>query len=257
MRPVWDSNEMRSLLACLQPFRFNGSNSKINRPLRAKTLVPLTAMSIRLLILLCSLPLAAGCQPATDPVELLEESGPPEVASQPEIASQKEEAAPVDLATWRSELIELPPAFAPGMPAGREILLFAPGWSDPDAEDFWSYVFLMEIEETSVGVERLDEIFELYFDGLIGAVGGSKSFELPADPAKVSFHDKGGSKYSGVVDTYDAFGSGDALTLYMLVDIERMNSGMSNLRIMASPQEPGMSVVWSSMEQVLGSLSFE
>ena len=44
---------------------------------------------------------------------------------------------------WRKEIIEFPLDFAPEINlSGYEEILFAPGWSDSDAEDFWTYYFV-------------------------------------------------------------------------------------------------------------------
>ncbi|MEE9392097.1 MAG: hypothetical protein V3W41_06300 [Planctomycetota bacterium] len=177
--------------------------------------------------------------------------------SKTEVAAPAEEKFRVDLSTWTPEVIKLPPGFAPKMPKGRETLLFAPGWRKPDAEDFWSYVFLMEIEESDLDSKRLKEIFELYFDGLIGAVGQGKAFDLPADPADVLIRRNDGAHYSGLVKTYDAFGSGDELRLHVVVDTELSGATATILRVQISPQEPGKIEIWRSLKFAIDSLHFE
>lgn len=162
---------------------------------------------------------------------------------------------PMDLGDWRGETIELPPGFAPGLPAGREVLLFAPGMFEPEAEDFWSYAFLMEIEETGVGVDRLEELFELYYDGLIGAVGRGNSFELPEDPASVSFREEGAG-FGGVVHTFDAFQTGEAIEVNLFVEVTESTMGKSRLRVQASPQERDQHPVWKALGEAMDSLTF-
>ena len=194
---------------------------------------------MRSLLVLTSL-IAIGCQSGTDSSS----------------STQQPEQA-VDLSEWRSELIALPPGFAPGMPEGREVISFAPGWSTPGAEDFWSYVLLMEVEGMDSGPRPLEEMFELYFDGLIGAVGSGKPFDLPADPATVSIQHEGGTRYTGVVDTYDAFGDGAPLKLHLTVDATPLNSTSSQLRVIASPRTSDHEPVWHPLRAALRSLSFE
>ncbi|MFT7665135.1 MAG: hypothetical protein ACI87A_003370 [Planctomycetota bacterium] len=163
----------------------------------------------------------------------------------------------VDLATWGEEVFELPPGFAPHLPAGREILLFPPGWLLPETEDYWSYVFIMEMEAANLDAQRLGELFEHYYDGLIGGVAEGKSFDVPPDPARVTFRHERDNRYTGTVKTYDAFGVGSELTLYMILEVETKNATTSILRIQASPIAPGTSAIWSSLRQAVDSLKFD
>ncbi len=197
---------------------------------------------MRLLPLLVFAPFFAGCH-----------SGEPDHAAVEEVV----EPTPVDLSTWTGEDIDLPPGFAPDMPAGRETLLFAPGWRKPGGDDHWSYVLLMEVEESGDDAAKLEDLFEQYFDGLIGAVSDGKPFEVPDDPADVTVREEGQGRYSGVVKTYDAFGTGDELTLHLLVDVEPSSDTTTVLRVLASPRSPDATEVWSSMQQAIDSLSFD
>lgn len=163
---------------------------------------------------------------------------------------------PTDLTDWRPETITLPPEFAPGLPAGREVLLFAPGMFTEGAPDFWSYTFLMEIEEDGVDAARVEELFELYFDGLITAVGGGGEFDLPADPAQVSFEATGSGRFQGQVDTYDAFVTGEPLELHMLVDAESAGPGRTLLTVRACPTPPDGGALWRSLGDAAASLRF-
>lgn len=162
---------------------------------------------------------------------------------------------PVDLSDWRSEFVALPPGFAPGLPKGREVVMFAPGWSTAGADDLWSYVILMEVEGTEWNEQSIDGLFELYFDGLIGAVGSSKPFELPEDPAECSFKHAGGTHYTGVVNTFDAFGDGAPLQLHMTVDVLPLDGATSQLRVAASPHTSDYEPVWHPMRSALNGLT--
>lgn len=160
-----------------------------------------------------------------------------------------------DLSGWVTEAIELPPGFAPDLPAGREVLLFAPGMFEAGAPDFWSYAFLMEVQGSAVDTARLEEIFELYYDGLISAVAPGKGFDVPADPASVSFRAAGVGHFVGEVSTLDAFVTGAPLELHMLVDAEAIGGERTLLRVMASPAAPGDAAIWRALEDALASLA--
>lgn len=69
---------------------------------------------------------------------------------------------------WREEVIELPPDFAPGMSwSGWEILKFAPGMFKAEQPDFFSYVFVLKLKDSTPDWE---EQLLLYYGGLARAV---------------------------------------------------------------------------------------
>ena len=124
---------------------------------------------------------------------------------------------PVSLEGWQAETIPLPPEFAPGMPAGSEVLLFAPGMFDAEAEDYWSYVFLMRIDCGGLDADGLTALFEEYYDGLINLVAESRGLAAPADPANCTFLEAEDGHYDGRVELVDAFGSLQEVELNVIV----------------------------------------
>lgn len=163
--------------------------------------------------------------------------------------------AELEAVGWRPETIDLPPDFAPALPIGEELLLFAPGMFEAEAEDFWSYVFLMEINETNVDEASLTEMFELYYDGLIGMVGNSRGLSLPADPAQVNVaadRTRDG-RFLGTIDTHDAFVTGEPLSLRLVIDVAPPRDGMTSMWIQASPHPEGHPI-WSTLKSALGAL---
>lgn len=160
-----------------------------------------------------------------------------------------------DLTDWRSETIRLPPEFAPRLPSGDEVLLFAPGMFEEGAPDFWSYVFLMEVNEAEIGTERLEEILELYYDGLIGRVGSSNGYSLTRDPAQVSVESSGEGTWSCRVTTFDVFVTGDPLELHMFVERRDAGDRKTRLAFRASPVPPDGGEIWRSLDAALESLS--
>ena len=178
--------------------------------------------------------------------------------STPDSKSAAPEALPVDLSKWATELIKFPPRFAPTMPAGRESLLFSPGWRTEGAEDNWAYALLMEIEEPNLDANRIAEILDLYYDGLLGSVAkNNKPFTIPDNPSEVTMKSLGGNQFVGQIKTYDSFKDGSPLTLNVLVAAEYPSATTTILRIRACRQEPGKTQVWSQLQQALDSLSFE
>ena len=158
----------------------------------------------------------------------------------------------LDLGAWVSEHIPLPPEFAPGMPPGEELLLFAPGMFEAEAEDYWSYVFVMRVEGELAGLAALEELFEAYYDGLIQAVGASKGESYDDDVASVTFQAEGGERYAGEIQLVDAFVTMEPLQLRVIVDLERVEGG-ARLEVQASPQ-PADHEIWRDLAVAVASI---
>lgn len=190
-----------------------------------------------------------GCGSAPEP-----DAAPPTPADRPaDVPAEPVEVVALD--DWGREEIPLPPEFAPGMPAGNELLLFAPGMFTEGAEDYWSYVFLMRVEVGGLDVEGVTELFEQYYDGLIAAVGGSRGLDLPDDPATARFERREDGVFVGEVDLVDAFVTGEPITVHVDVRPDSIDADASVLRVLASPQ-PRDHVVWARLRHAVGTLAF-
>lgn len=168
----------------------------------------------------------------------------------------QKEAEALSLEGWYREEIALPPQFAPDLPAGEEILLFAPGMFDADAEDFWSYVFLMQVREESMSEERILEVFELYYDGLILAVAEDRKEDVGDDPAQVQMKSLGQGVFEMEIDLVDAFVTMEPLHLNLIVEVAPMDLGGTLLRVRATPMEKEHKV-WLQLNHALRSLKFD
>lgn len=164
-----------------------------------------------------------------------------------------EEAVPVDLSAWTSEHIPLPPGFAPSLPAGDELLLFAPGMFDAGSEDFWSYVFLIELDAPMADTGHLQSFLELYYDGLITAVGSGEGMTPPETPATVyatSNHESLEHAVFGFeIDLVDTFVTQEPLHLFMSV----VEESPTRFRFQASPQ-PRTHAIWRTLAAAAASL---
>lgn len=176
-------------------------------------------------------------------------------AAQVEEGSQDQQAPPepVSLEGWRSERIELPPAFAPELPGGEELLLFAPGMFDAQAEDYWSYAFVMRIDEEEIDAARLTELLELYYDGLLQAVARSSSdtANYVDDPAQVKVEHVSPGSFEANIHLIDSFVTFQPIDVRLLVESEPGSPSGTFMRIQASPQH----AVWRQLAGA--SASFE
>ena len=173
------------------------------------------------------------------------------VAPAEDSTTSAEPEAPASLEGWGSERIALPPAFAPGMPAGDELLLFAPGMFDAEAEDYWSYVFVMRLEQGDMRSDQLAEVFEQYYDGLIAAVGKERGIE--GDPASVMLLKRGDGDYVANVSLIDAFVTMERIELRAVIRADSSFSDSTYLEVLVSPQPEGHPV-WERLEVAVGLL---
>jgi hypothetical protein len=164
----------------------------------------------------------------------------------------KIDSKPVSLEGWRRELIALPPEFAPAMPTGLEVLLFAPGMFEATAHDFWSYAFVMQVEDFEPNVPQLTELFEAYYDGLLIAVGDGRA-EIGNDPATVEITRLAEHEFSARVHLMDAFVTFKPIDLRLRIHCETGAAGATLLRVQASPQ-PTHHRIWTRLAAAAQSL---
>src|SRR5258705_678959 len=74
-------------------------------------------------------------------------------------------------AKWEFERFALPPSFAPGIIyTGAEELRFAPGMFNKDSANYFTYVFVAELNNvTAVSRADISDYLEKYYKGLCSA----------------------------------------------------------------------------------------
>lgn len=148
---------------------------------------------------------------------------------------------------WRSEVIELPPPFAPSLPPGRETLRFAPGMFEADSETYFTYAFVLALDEAPPNeAAEFESLFERYFVGLMSAVAKDK--EAPLEDAERAVFavelqptDNG---YVGHAEIVDAFVTREKLRLLLAIDVDG-----SCVEVRASPQARAHAI-WSALDDV-------
>lgn len=152
-------------------------------------------------------------------------------------------------ASWTSEIIELPPDFAPNLPKGVEELRFAPGMFDAQAEDYWSYVFVLRLEEEVGGLSEVQSLLDHYYVGLITTVARSRDLTLNQPAATVEVSTFGDQQYRAKVDLVDAFVTGQPITIHMNIELKDHGNG-SHFLAAVSPQ-PRHHDIWKALDEVL------
>ncbi len=95
------------------------------------------------------------------------------VVGQSTVAKQPATPSPfrfVTLEGWREEKFPILIDFAPQIPyKGIEVVRFAPGWSEKQSPQYWSYIFLWWLEGSpQLDAGRLEKDLTAYYAGLVG-----------------------------------------------------------------------------------------
>ena len=161
---------------------------------------------------------------------------------------------------WQGETITLPPGFARDMAIkGVEVIRFAPGMFDPQAEDFFSYALVFWLPETKPLTEKqLHDEFLKYYRGLATAVArGQKlgvdpqNFKLKLTPVKKKPH-----TWRAELEWAEPFRTRQAQTLrFAISSTESAEHNGLLLSIAASPQSHDHTI-WKQLDTVLKSAKF-
>ncbi len=159
---------------------------------------------------------------------------------------------------WRKETIPFPLDFAKDLPySGVEEIRFAPGMFTPGERGYWSYAFVWWLNgHPRLGATDLQNALERYFAGLSTSVAKEKGFAIDPQRFVVSIQPLPGSpeklghpahRFTGTVDSYDAFTTGKPIVLNLEVWVwDCKDSGKRAAMVLASPADTG-DPVWNSL----------
>ena len=162
----------------------------------------------------------------------------------------KAEQVKIDLlvtdSIWGKELFTFPISFAPDIPyIGIEEAQFPKGWSQKESPNFWSYVFVWDIEGNQVNSEKeLEADLKTYFDGLMNSQN-----TITQISEKESTNNK--SSYDGKVNFFDNLRTKENVSLN--VRVEKQYCKKTNKSIIVfrfSPKEFNHQV-WNTLEEVI------
>jgi formylglycine-generating enzyme required for sulfatase activity len=159
----------------------------------------------------------------------------------------------ITLEGWAYETFSLPPGFAPSLPQGSESLRFAPGWRDPESENFWSYAFVMWIDEATPDTARIDELLESYYSGLMSAFGVGSRHPAPEDHVQAEVTNVGLNQFEATMNLIDGFATFKTIELKVSIETAAISDQRSTVRIQISHQ-PKEHKVWRSLDTAIDSI---
>lgn len=163
---------------------------------------------------------------------------------------------PVTISAWARETIELPPGFAPDMPSGVEELRFPPGWRDPDSDNFWSYAIVLRIDEPAPTAARLEEIFDIYYTGLMSAFGVGDKPDSPPNEVSVDFEEAPDRQHRGSMRLVDGFATFKPILIHLKANIRAQSDTESIIELRASPQPDGHAI-WTDLQAAIDHIHAE
>lgn len=168
-------------------------------------------------------------------------------------SAKAQKSKQISLEGWPSETFALPPAFAPKMPKGTESLRFAPGWRKAGDEGFWSYAFVMWIEEPLPSIRRIDTLLETYYNGLLTMFAKGEGKDISGTPVRVDVSRKGPGKFEAKMRAIDAFATFKPISIRFEIESVALGPKRSALRIKLSPQ-PKDHAIWMSLDAAIADI---
>ena len=164
---------------------------------------------------------------------------------------------------WGFERINFPLGFAPTIAYdGFEELRFSPGWRDTESDNYFSYMFAIQINDKSNFTKaELQSFLEKYYRGLSSAVGGK---EKPVDinamtvtiQKKWNFRPKV-KNYEAEVIFFDTFNDGRKIILNMDLEVRRDKQQNKVNIITLVSTKPKSAAIWSELFAAKEQIIFE
>ena len=130
---------------------------------------------------------------------------------------------------------------------------FAPGWRNPSAEDFWSYAFVMWINEPAPDAARIKDLLEKYYNGLMKSFAAEKDKDISSTPARVDVVRTARNRFEARMHLIDAFATFESIDLRVLVDTVAETDARAVLCIQVSPQSQEHAI-WRSLKAAIANI---
>jgi hypothetical protein len=159
---------------------------------------------------------------------------------------------------WNVERFGLPIDFAPSIPyKGVEDLRFAPGWSEPKSNGYWTYAFLWHLEgRPESNPQIIEENLTAYYNGLVGRnieqrkIPKDKLVQVKVKIKQTSTGKEDNQTYFGTIDMLD-YMTQTPITLNCIVHIRLCPLEQNNTFIFyeISPR-PLTEPVWKELQNL-------
>ncbi len=121
--------------------------------------------------------------------------------------------------TWSTEIIPFPIDWLPKLTLkGFEELRFAPNWSQPEHDEFWTLAMAWQVETTTeISIQDLEFNLHHYFDALMHPNHWAKEFPAPKLVLKaLEMRDSDTAIIKGKLTFFDGFHTGKVMIVNIL-----------------------------------------
>ncbi|RSK38672.1 hypothetical protein [Mangrovimonas spongiae] len=151
---------------------------------------------------------------------------------------------------WTKEWFEFPIHFAPNMNyKGYEEAYFPEHWSNQDSPDYWSYVFVWNIDgQLPLGEQQLEHDLQLYFDGLMTVVNKNKDFKVPQSTIVIIQQNK--NAFKGKMRLYNAFHTKRMMLLNVMVSSHYCKTQNRTLVLFRFSPSDFNTEIWNKLNRI-------
>ncbi|MFK5982519.1 MAG: hypothetical protein QM499_06370 [Flavobacteriaceae bacterium] len=146
---------------------------------------------------------------------------------------------------WGKETFPFPIRFAKEINyKGIEEAQFPKGWSSKESPNFWSYVFVWDVEGNRVNsVKELEADLKIYFDGLMGLPNTITQF-TENEPSKNK------TNYVGKVSFFDNLRTKEDISLNVRVQKQYCKENNKSIIVFRFSPKDFNHEVWNTIEKV-------
>ena len=160
-------------------------------------------------------------------------------------------------ADWEFERFSLPPGFAPGITySGAEELRFAPGMFHKDSANYFTYVFVAQLDNVSaISQTDIRDYLLKYYKGLCSVTAKDRKLtidttQITATVEKLQNTSAKETIYNASANIFGVFADGAPVTLKLEVKVlTDANRKKIYLLIIASPREK-TDAVWTTLYRI-------
>jgi len=160
-------------------------------------------------------------------------------------------------ANWEFERFPLPPAFAPAITyKGVEELRFAPGMFVKDSSLYFTYVFVVQLENVvTISQAEIREYLLNYYRGLCGVTAKDRKLVIDTTQITVTVKEQRNLPanekiYNASANIFGVFADGAPVTLNLEIKVLTNSPGKRTyLYIIASPHEK-TDPIWNTLLQL-------
>lgn len=160
-------------------------------------------------------------------------------------------------ATWKFERFPLPPSFAPAITyKGAEELRFAPGMFIKDSSLYFTYVFVVQLENVvSISQAEIREYLLNYYRGLCRVTAKDRKLVIDTTQINVTVEEQNNLPvnekiYNASANVFGVFADGAPVNLNLEIKVLADSPGKRTyLYIIASPREKA-DPIWKTLLQL-------